>query len=995
MKKMILLAAAALLASGCNREPAEAPEFTPLESSVVYELNTRQFTPEGSFSAATKHLPELKATGIDIVWVMPLYPIGEKERKGSLGSYYAIRDYRAVNPEFGTLADFDSFVETAHGLGMRVIIDWVANHTSPDHPWVTEKPAEWYVRDAEGNTMVEYDWTDIAKLNYGCPEMRAEMKDCMRFWLDRGIDGFRCDMASIVPQDFWTEAFKAFREEYPRELYFLAEGEEAWLPEAGFDASYSWKLHHILNGAAQGKAGAQEILSCIQDDPVKGMRLAFTSNHDENSWSGTEFERMGEAWKAMTVLCWTLPGTQPLVYTGQELGWNKRFEFFEKDPMPAEIWEDPAVLEYQEFYARLADLRHTHKALWTGEGEFSVLPSEKGWLKFRRSCGTDAVTVAVQLEEPWAYAIETGTAEDCRIEPPCWWVGMNTPLQLMVRRPGAGQCGVQIEGGRGVKVAAVHSADSPNYLFVDVDIAPDAEPGTYSLVFSDGTVLPYELGVKGTLERKSFGTSDAIYLIMPDRFRNADPSNDNTPNTAEKADYKAFFGRHGGDLQGIGEQLDYIAGLGMTAIWCTPLLLDDEPEASYHGYACADYYRIDPRFGTNEDYRDLVALARTKGLKFVMDIVTNHCGGAHWWIKDLPFEDWIHQWPEYTHSNCAFSAQNDPYCSQLDAKNMKEGWFDTSMPDMNLDNPYLLQYFKQWACWWIEWAGVDGLRVDTFPYNEKEPMAQWCKAVREEYPWINIVGEVWSTNVAQVAYWQKGHVNPDGFVSELPSIMDFCLQGAICGSLNTDMENWDSGITKVYDSIANDIYFTDVRNMMIFPGNHDTDRIGDVVGKDPRKMKMVYALMATLRGFPQIFAGDELMCVSRDRSQGHGGLRVEFPDDWASDPVKKDLHDTFAALFNWRKGSDAVQNGKTLHFLTRQNTYAYFRYTDSDAVFTFLNNNGIPWQIPWADYAEFTSTHPGSWTDVLTGQTVNPENLIINEKSSIVLQYSPSGSVQQ
>ena len=383
----------------------------------------------------------------------------------------------------------------------------------------------------------------------------------------------------------------------------------------------------------------------------------------------------------------------------------------------------------------------------------------------------------------------------------------------------------------------------------------------------------------------------------------------------------------------------------------------------------------------------MVAQAHEHGIKVIMDIVTNHCGDRHWWMEDLPFQDWIHQWPEYTHSNCAFSAQNDPYCSELDRINMTSGWFDTSMVDMNLDNPWLLQYFKQWAVWWIEWADLDGFRVDTYPYNEKVPMSEWCKAVRTEYPDFNIVGEVWSGVVPEVAYWQAENPNRDGFNSNLPSIMDFPLLNAITAGINADGESWDEGITKVYNSIANDQYYQNPQNMMIFPGNHDTDRIGDIVGADPAKQKIVMTLMATLRGYPQIFSGDELLVVSRDRSQGHGGLRVDFPLDWEKDAVMKDMHDYVSTLLNWRKTSDAVQNGNTLHFLTRDNTYAYFRYTDDQAVFVYINNNSTPRELPWADYAEFTGRLSGEGRNVVTGESFNPENCTVPAKSSLIIEY--------
>lgn len=602
-----------------------------------------------------------------------------------------------------------------------------------------------------------------------------------------------------------------------------------------------------------------------------------------------------------------------------------------------------------------------------------------------------------------------------RVEPLSWWVGMKTPLQLLVQGENISRYDrVSIEGAEGISVKSVEKAESPNYLFINVEISADAEPGTCHIVFSDGETAfksAYEFAARrdGSAERSSFTTADLIYLIMPDRFANGDASNDNTPATTETADRGAFFGRHGGDIKGISDHLDYISELGATAIWNTPLLEDNEPDASYHGYACTDYYHIDSRFGTNEDYRDLVAKGHGMGIKMIMDIVTNHCGDKHWWMKDLPFRDWIHQWPEYTHSNCAFSMQNDPYAAEIDKENMVNGWFDTSMADMNLDNPYLLQYFKQWAVWWIEWADLDGLRVDTYPYNEKYPMSEWCKAVRNEYPSINIVGEVWTNNVPQLAYWQADNPNRDGFNSNLPSIMDFPLQTALCEGVSYNGKvSWDEGMVKIYDAVANDLYYQDMSHMMIFTANHDTDRIADVLGADPRRQEIALALISTLRGIPQIFAGDEQMFTSSDRSQGHGGLRVDFPGGWDGDVdnlftqegresaslhfdgtwmpagTRAEVFDFAKTVFNWRKTSKAVQEGNTIHFLRRENTYAFFRYTAGETVFVYINNTPGTQALPWADYAEFTmagaarrgASAPAlaAGRDIVTGKTVDFSN---------------------
>lgn len=604
-----------------------------------------------------------------------------------------------------------------------------------------------------------------------------------------------------------------------------------------------------------------------------------------------------------------------------------------------------------------------------------------------------------------------------RVEPLSWWVGMKAPLQLLVQGEGISEFDVAIEGGNGVKVNKIYKADSPNYLFIDVNILKDAKPGTYYLVFSkDGKPAfkyPYVIAAResGSVQRKSYTAADMIYLIMPDRFANGDASNDSTYDTAEKSDRSKYFGRHGGDIKGIIDHLDYIEDLGATAIWCTPLLEDNEPDGSYHGYACSDYYHIDSRFGSNELYREMVAKAHEKGLKVVMDIVTNHCGTAHWWMKDLPFADWIHQFPEYTGTNVCFSTNMDPNASKYDLNLQESGWFVPSMPDMNLDNPFTLKYFQQWAIWWIEYSGLDGFRVDTYPYNEKEPMSRWCKAVRTEYPNFNIVGECWTSSIPQLAYWQADNENKDGFNSNLPSIMDFPLYDAICAGVPTDSLQWGAGMTKVYDCLSHDFVYHDLSKMMIFPGNHDTDRIGDVVRQNPDRLKLVMTMMATMRGFPQIFAGDEMMFVSKDKSQGHGGLRVDFPGGWAGDkenwfteegrkaaltgtdgkPVAAgqvaELHDFTRKLFQWRKGKGVIHDGKTLHFLTRDNTYAYFRYNADEAVFVFINNSRGRKSVPWSHYAEIADGLYDGY-DVMTGEAVEVNDAtVVGPRQALVVEY--------
>ena len=387
MKKILALVAIVATFVGCcncDKQAVAASNFDKF-NSVVYELNVRQATIEGTFAAAEQYLPELKEMGVDIVWLMPISPIGVLDRKGSLGSYYSIIDYKAINPEFGTMEDFDSFLNTAHDLGLKVIIDWVANHTSRDANWWNEGKKEWYVMDWEkGLPIVEYDWTDIAKLNYENQEMRLAMIDALKFWVEKGIDGYRCDVAMNVPGDFWAEAWKQVREINP-DVYLLAEGEETWLHESGFDATYAWELHHIFNAMAKGGSETKNVAGdgtiktdakyvkdlkeyLERDDqkyPAPAMRLMFTSNHDENSWAGTEFERMGDAHKTFAALTFVLPKSQPLIYTGQEIGLNRRLAFFEKDSIE-ELVDLEYGKEYRDFYKKLTSFRHNNSVLAAG-----------------------------------------------------------------------------------------------------------------------------------------------------------------------------------------------------------------------------------------------------------------------------------------------------------------------------------------------------------------------------------------------------------------------------------------------------------------------------------------------------------------------------------------------------------------------------------------------------------------------------------------------------
>ena len=385
MKKFLALVAFVATLVGCVAPVEKATEFDKF-NSVVYELNIRQATEEGTFAAAEKYLPELKNMGVDIVWLMPVSPIGVDARKGTLGSYYSIIDYKAINPEFGTMEDFDKFLATAHDLGLKVVLDWVANHTSRDAQWWNEGKKEWYIMDENNEfPIVMYDWTDIAQLNYENEDMRLAMIDALKFWIEKGVDGYRCDVAMNVPGDFWAEAWKQVREINP-DVYLLAEGEEQWLHESGFEVTYAWELHHIFNAMAKGGSETKNVAGdgtiktdakyvkdlkeyLERDDekyPAPAMRLMFTSNHDENSWAGTEFERMGDAHKPFAALTFVLPKSQPLIYTGQEIGLNRRLAFFEKDSVK-DLVDLEYGKEYREFYKSLCSFRHNNSALAAGE----------------------------------------------------------------------------------------------------------------------------------------------------------------------------------------------------------------------------------------------------------------------------------------------------------------------------------------------------------------------------------------------------------------------------------------------------------------------------------------------------------------------------------------------------------------------------------------------------------------------------------------------------
>ncbi len=571
-----------------------------------------------------------------------------------------------------------------------------------------------------------------------------------------------------------------------------------------------------------------------------------------------------------------------------------------------------------------------------------------------------------------------------QVEPLCWWTDMQCPLTLLVHGEDLVSSTVTIQRLNGKKILkgectglvlkGQHNAYSPNYLFLDLDVK---ETGIYRITLKKANrkvSFDYQIFARreGSRERKSFTSADCIYLLMSDRFVDGDPTNNTLPSMREKADKNNVHGRWGGDIQGIINSLDHIRATGATAIWPTPLLEDNEEAWSYHGYACSDYYHIDPRYGSNELYCTMVEEAHKKGIKVLMDMVPNHCGAGHWWMQDLPYNDWINQFPTFTNTVNAFSTNYDINASKYDRDLSNRGWFDTPMPDMNLDNPDLLKYFTQWAIWWIEYADLDGLRVDTYPYIGKEASALWCKAIRNEYPNINIVGECWTRPASAVAYWQSGAKNYDGYDSGLPSVMDFPVEEAIRQALENDGNYWGGGLTKVYDAVAMDYLYADVNQLLMFVGNHDMDRFADVVKDgDIRRVKMGHALVATMRGIPQIFAGDEYAMRSSDRSLGHSTLRMPLPQRDTLNAVQRDVYNYISTLYTWRKSEPVLHTGRTMHFIDRSNTYVFFRYDDNEAVFVFANGAEENRTIPTDHYAEILTKYSPVGVDVMTGKTID------------------------
>ena len=503
---------------------------------------------------------------------------------------------------------------------------------------------------------------------------------------------------------------------------------------------------------------------------------------------------------------------------------------------------------------------------------------------------------------------------------------------------------------------------------------------------------------EGSALREGFDASDAIYLIMPDRFANGNPDNDSSTEMQEKADRSKQGGRHGGDIQGVIDHLDYLKNLGITALWSTPLLADDDAGYSYHTYAQSDVYKIDPRYGSNEDYKRLANELHQKDMKLIMDYVTNHWGSEHWMIKDLPTYDWVHQFPGYENSNYRMTTQYDPHKSARDFKYCVDGWFTGTMPDLNQSNPLVLNYLIQNAIWWIEYSGLDGFRVDTYSYNDKEGIAKWTKAIMDEYPYFNIVGEVWMHDQAQISYWQKD--SPIGAIqdynSNLPSVMDFTLHDAITSMFHEQDASWDRGMIKAYENFVNDFLYADTDNLMVFMGNHDTGRFNEIYDGDFKKYKMAMTMIATVRGTPQIYYGDEIG-MRGDKGKGDGAIRQDFPGGWEGDQQsafnaegrtenQMKYFDLTSKLLNFRKENEVLQFGKMLQFLPENNVYVYFRYNDKNRVMVIINNNAEEQTLDLKKYAEGIQGST-SGKEIISGKDIQlNETLSIPAQDAMLIQ---------
>ncbi|MDR6784208.1 glycosidase [Pedobacter africanus] len=590
-----------------------------------------------------------------------------------------------------------------------------------------------------------------------------------------------------------------------------------------------------------------------------------------------------------------------------------------------------------------------------------------------------------------------------RIEPMFWWVGMNNPkLQLLVHGTGIAALDVQLEHP-GVKLAKVHKVENPNYLFLDLEIDRDAKAGKFPIVFNkEGKKklqYTYELKKRESNRIQGLSSKDLIYLLMPDRFANGEPGNDVVKGMREnKLNRDSMYYRHGGDLQGLIGKLDYLEDLGVTAIWMTPEIENDMTEASYHGYAATDHYKIDPRYGSLALYKKYVDKAHEKGFKIVKDIVHNHMGTGHWLYSDMPMKSWVNQWPVYTQTSYRDEPVMDPHAAEADKNKMLNGWFVPVMPDFNQKNPFVQNYLTQTNIWWIEYAGIDGLRLDTYPYNDPEYMKDWIQKIKAEFPALSVFGETLVNSVAAQAYFTGGNTVNRGFDTELPGITDAVLKNAIYEALNGNT-GWTDGIFRLYATLAQDFLYQDANRNVIFLDNHDMSRLYSMVNEDISKFKSGIALLLTMRGIPQLYYGTEILM--KNHYNPPGLVRMDFPGGWPGDKADKFTASGRTALENeafnfvrllarYRKNSPALQRGKMMQYVPEDGIYTYFRYLPDGGkqVMVIVNADDKAKKLPTARFVE-RMANVSAATNVITSQKLeNLKIIAVPAKTTLVLELN-------
>lgn len=588
-----------------------------------------------------------------------------------------------------------------------------------------------------------------------------------------------------------------------------------------------------------------------------------------------------------------------------------------------------------------------------------------------------------------------------RIEPAFWWVGMHNPkLQLIVHGDKIAWRAVKLSYP-GVKLIRVNKVENPNYLFLDLEISATAKAGAFNIAFSKAgakdLTYKYVLNQRDRSPNRAQGVTskDLIYLLMPDRFANGDPTNDVVKGMRETGLHRdSMYSRHGGDIQGVMDHLDYLKDLGVTTIWMTPEVENDEPHASYHGYAVTDHYKTDPRYGTNALYKAYVEKCHSMGLKVIKDLVHNHAGTEGWTITDMPMKSWVHQWPVYTNSNFKYGAITDPNAPAADRKQMLDGWFDKRMADMNQSNPYVQNYLTQNHIWWIEYAGVDGFRLDTYPFNDPVYMADWAQKVKAEYPHFSIFGEVLDSQVANEAYFTQGNTVNRGFDTHLPGITDAALKDAINEALN-GKDSWTDGVNRLYNTLAQDFMYQDPMRNCIFLDNHDMSRFLSVVNDDFDKYKAGMAILLTMRGIPQLYYGDEILM--KGVSNPDGLVRSDFEGGWAGDKHDKftgrgrtekenEAFNYVRTLANYRKATPALQTGKLMQYIPQKGIYVYFRYDPQKTVMVVYNSNTETKTLATDRFIERTKGFTGG-KNIITGELLPSfDQMTIPGKTTLVIE---------